>query len=97
MALGNLGDLESIDPTPSKLTTIELFEEAITAAQNDYDNHHVYPYTYLGGHLYRNFEYKMAMEQWAEASGVISRYVRLRVREPVVALQGLLLTFFFSD
>ncbi|XP_033628737.1 menin-like [Asterias rubens] len=83
MALGNLGDLESIDPTPSKLTTIELFEEAITAAQNDYDNHHVYPYTYLGGHLYRNFEYKMAMEQWAEASGVISRYNYNREDEEV--------------
>ncbi|XP_038078684.1 menin-like [Patiria miniata] len=83
MALGNLGDLESIDPTPGRPSTIELFEEAIAVAENDYDNHHVYPYTYLGGHLYRNYEYKKAMEQWAEASGVISRYNYNREDEEV--------------
>ncbi|XP_022108550.1 menin-like [Acanthaster planci] len=83
MALGNLGDLESIDPTPGRPSTIELFQEAIAVGQNEYDNHHVYPYTYLGGHLYRKYEYKRAMEQWAEAAGVISRYNYNREDEEV--------------
>ena len=37
-------------------------------------NHHVYPYTYYGGYLYRNRFYKEALLQWAKAADVISRY-----------------------
>ena len=73
MSLGNLGDLESINPTPDRPSTFELFQEAIKSGQEYYEDHHVYPYTYLGGHLYRQRQYKGALEQWALAANVISR------------------------
>lgn len=73
LALSNLGDLESIDPTPDRPTTLELFEEAIQAGKEFYSDHHVYPYTYLGGHLYRQKQYKRAMQYWAEGAKVLSQ------------------------
>ncbi|XP_067132553.1 menin [Centruroides vittatus] len=74
MALGNLGDLEEISLTPGRPPPIELFREAILAAQSYYNNQHVYPYTYLGGYLYRNGRYKEALEAWANAADVIRKY-----------------------
>ena len=75
MALGNLGDCEEICETPGRPPPIDLFKEAIDSAVKFYDNYHVYPYTYLGGHYYRKGEYKQAIEAWAEASSVIKKFV----------------------
>ena len=75
MSLGNLGDLEEISPTPGRPPPWQIFEEAITVALNHYNNHHVYPYTYLGGYLYRKRRFKEAIKCWAEASNVIRKYV----------------------
>ncbi|XP_794534.2 menin [Strongylocentrotus purpuratus] len=83
LALSNLGDLESIDPTPDRPTTLELFEEAIQAGKEFYSDHHVYPYTYLGGHLYRQKQYKRAMQYWAEGAKVLSQYNYQREDEEV--------------
>ncbi|XP_076312421.1 menin 1 isoform X2 [Tachypleus tridentatus] len=74
MAIGNLGDLEEINPTPGRSSPIDLFHQAIFAAQTHYANHHVYPYTYLGGFFYRNGQYKDALEAWANAADVIRKY-----------------------
>lgn len=74
MALGNLGDCEEICETPGRPPPITLFHEAIESAKTNYDNHHVYPYTYLGGHYYRKGEYREAIQAWADASSVIKKY-----------------------
>ncbi|XP_071512112.1 menin-like [Diadema antillarum] len=83
MALSNLGDLESIDPSPGRPGTLDLFEEAIKAGRECYSDHHVYPYTYLGGHLYRQKQYKRAMQYWAEGARVVSQYNYNREDEEV--------------
>lgn len=74
MALGNLGDLEEISPNPGRPPPIDLFRESILSAQSFYNNQHVYPYTYLGGYLYRNGRYKDALEAWANSADVIRKY-----------------------
>ena len=73
MALGNLGDLEEICPTPGRPPSIEILQASIMAAQKYYNNQHVYPYTYLGGYLYRNRRYKEAFDAWANAANVIKK------------------------
>lgn len=73
MALGNLGDLEEICPSPGRPPSITIFQSAISAAKKHYNNQHVYPYTYLGGYLYRNQKYKEALEAWANAANVIKK------------------------
>ena len=75
MALGNLGDCEEICETPGRPPPITLFHEAIESAKTNYDNYHVYPYTYLGGHYYRKGEYREAIQAWADASSVIKKFV----------------------
>ncbi|XP_013401358.1 menin [Lingula anatina] len=74
MALGNLGDLEEIQPTSGRPTPIELFKEAIDTARTYYDNHHVYPYTYMAAYMYRKKHYKEALKYWADAASVIKRF-----------------------
>ncbi|CAB3368480.1 Hypothetical predicted protein [Cloeon dipterum] len=74
MALGNLGDLEELFPTPGRASCASLFKEAITSARSYYKNHHVYPYTYQGGYYYRHNMYKEAFESWANAADVIQLY-----------------------
>lgn len=71
MAIGNLGDLEEISPTSGRPSPIMLFKEAIDIACTHYNNQHVYPYTYLGGYLYRHKMYKEAIHAWADAASVI--------------------------
>lgn len=71
MAVGNLGDLEEISPLPDHPPPIKFFQEAIDVAIKHYNNQHVYPYTYLGGFLYRKKRYKEAIHSWAEAASVI--------------------------
>lgn len=73
MALGNLGDLEEINPTPGRPPPLELFQESVISAKKFYNDHHVYPYTYKGGFCYRNGRYKEAIEAWANAASVIRK------------------------
>lgn len=73
MALGNLGDLEEICETPGRPPPLALFEEGVQSAITHYNNQHIYPYTYLGGHLYRMGKFKEALNAWACASNVIKK------------------------
>lgn len=73
MALGNLGDLEEISPTPGRPPPVDIFEEAIQSSKVHYDNQHVYPYTYLGGYHNRNHNYKQALKAWAEATNAVKK------------------------
>ncbi|CAG2112544.1 unnamed protein product [Medioppia subpectinata] len=84
MAIGNLGDLEDICPslTPRK-SPIELFYEAIAVAKKSYADHHVYPYTYLAGYLYRNGRFKEALKTWADAAQVVKQYNYTRDDEEI--------------
>ena len=69
--LGNLGDLEEISPSVGRLASLRLFEEAIEVNRRVYNNHHVYPYTYLAGYYYRAKEFPKALDTWANAADVI--------------------------
>ncbi|WAR19174.1 MEN1-like protein [Mya arenaria] len=74
MALGNLADLEEICETPGRPPPVSLFNEGVESAVHFYDNQHIYPYTYLAGHLYRMGKYREALESWAKASDVVKNY-----------------------
>ena len=71
MAIDNLADLEEISPSLSRPSCLQLYEEAIEINRKVYDNHHVYPYTYLAGYLYRVKNHSKAIETWANAADVI--------------------------
>ncbi|XP_054261969.1 menin-like [Macrosteles quadrilineatus] len=74
IAIGNLADLEEINPTQGRPPCSSLFQEAILSARKYYNNQHVYPYTYQAGYFYRHNMYKEAFESWANASDVIRLY-----------------------
>lgn len=80
MALGNLGDLEDICRSSLSIYGIRsrepltLFKEAIESARKHYDDGHVYPYTYMGGYLFRLGRFKDALHWWSLASAVVRRY-----------------------
>ncbi|XP_064490117.1 menin-like isoform X2 [Ornithodoros turicata] len=74
MALGNLGELEGLFPTPGRPPPKDLFAEAIHAARTYYCNMHVYPYTYLGSFLYRSGYLPEALKAWADAADVIRKF-----------------------
>lgn len=73
MAIGNLGDLEEISPTPGRPSSLVLFNKAINSARVHYKNMHVYPYTYLGGYHFRHRHFKEAIAAWSEAACVIRK------------------------
>ena len=73
MALGTLGDLEELDPTPDRPAPKEIFEKGVSIDRSYYCNHHVYPHTYMGSYQYRKGFYKEALRHWAEAAEVISQ------------------------
>ncbi|XP_076464388.1 LOW QUALITY PROTEIN: menin-like [Babylonia areolata] len=83
MAIGNLGDLEEISPNPEHPTPIQLFQEGVEVARTHYNNQHVYPYTYLGGFLYRCKQFPQAINAWAQAASVIKGYNYTREDEEV--------------
>ncbi|XP_014212070.1 menin [Copidosoma floridanum] len=74
MGLGNLGELEEAAPTPGRCPAIHLFQEAVQSARKYYDNSHVYPYTYLGGYLYRHGLHVNALASWADAADALRKY-----------------------
>ena len=69
-----MGDLEEVASSLGRPHCLRLFEEAIEVNGRVYNNHHVYPYTYLAGYFYRSKEYPKALETWANAADVIKRY-----------------------
>ena len=72
--VGNLADLEEISPSNKNGITCEgLLQEAISSGKTYYNDCHVYPYTYYAGYLFRNSQYKKALEKWAEATDVIRK------------------------
>lgn len=74
MGIGCLGELEEVAATENRTACIQLYQEAIEVARVQYKNHHVYPYTYLGGYHYRQKQYKEAFAAWADAGSVIRLY-----------------------
>ncbi|XP_055595017.1 menin [Uranotaenia lowii] len=74
MALGCLGELEEVSPTPGRKSCEDLYNESVRSAQVHYRNHHVYPYTYQGGFYYRKNMYREAFASWADSSDVIRLY-----------------------
>jgi len=75
MSLGNLGELENVCPTPNApLTPHELFNLGIEISRNQYNNSHVYPYSYLASYFLNHGRFKEALETWADASAVMTKY-----------------------
>ncbi len=69
-----MGDLEEISPSLGRPHCLRLFEEAIEVNRRIYNNHHVYPYTYLAGFYYRAKDFPQALSTWANAADVIKLY-----------------------
>lgn len=74
LALGNLGDLQEISPTPGRPTAEEILKEGIKVNQILYKDQHIYPYTYLGGFYYRQKQYMKAIDCWVKAAYVAGKY-----------------------
>ncbi|XP_075974756.1 menin 1 [Anticarsia gemmatalis] len=88
MALGNLGDLDeymqelpiSGDVTntrsdrTSRPDSAALYMQAIRSSRTNYEDRHVYPYTFQGGYYHRLKQYKEAFHAWACAGDVIRHY-----------------------
>ncbi|XP_021239639.1 menin [Numida meleagris] len=71
MALGNLADLEELEPTPGRPDPLTLYHEGIASARTHYNNEHIYPYMYLAGYHCRNRNVKEALGAWADTATVI--------------------------
>lgn len=75
MSLGNLGELENLCPTPSApMTPHELFNLGIEISRKEYNDSHVYPYSYLASFFFNHGRFKEALETWADASSVMTKY-----------------------
>lgn len=75
MSLGNLGELENLCPTPNApMTPHELFNLGIEISRNQYNDSHVYPYSYLASFFFNHGRFKEALETWADASSVMTKY-----------------------
>ena len=70
-ASGNLADLEEISKSIGRPSCQEILNEAIDANRKNYNNQHVYPYTYQAGFYYRIKDYEKALQVWADAADVI--------------------------
>lgn len=69
-----MGELEEVSPTKNRPTCEEIYKEAIKSGQIYYKNHHVYPYTFLGGYYYRLNKYKETLASWANVGDVMRCY-----------------------
>ncbi|XP_048449799.1 menin, partial [Rhincodon typus] len=83
MALGNLADLEELDPMPDRPDPLALYHEAISSAKQYYNNEHVYPYVYLASYFCRNKNVKDALASWGDAATVIQDYNYCREDEEI--------------
>jgi menin len=73
MALANLADQEEIAPSTGRVPCKQIFEEAIAVAKEFYNDHHIYPYTYLGGYYLRKKQHYEAMRSWVDAAHVAGK------------------------
>ncbi|XP_055521704.1 menin [Leucoraja erinacea] len=83
MALGNLADLEELEPMPGRPDPLTLFHEAIASAKVYYNNEHIYPYVYLASFFWRNRNVKDALVSWGDAATVIQDYNYCREDEEI--------------
>uniref|UniRef100_A0A8C3CFZ5 Menin n=1 Tax=Cairina moschata TaxID=8855 RepID=A0A8C3CFZ5_CAIMO len=83
MALGNLADLEELEPTPGRPDPLTLYHKGILSARTYYNNEHIYPYMYLAGYHCRNKNVKEALEAWADTATVIQDYNYCREDEEI--------------
>ncbi|NXA15500.1 MEN1 protein, partial [Sapayoa aenigma] len=83
MALGNLADLEELEPTPGRPDPLTLYHQGIHSARTHYNNEHIYPYLYLAGFHCRNKNVKEALEAWADTATVIQDYNYCREDEEI--------------
>lgn len=75
MSLGNLGELETLCPTPNApMTAHELFNLGVEISRSEYNDAHVYPYSYLASFYFNHGRFKEAIETWADSSAVMIRY-----------------------
>ncbi|KAM9501949.1 LOW QUALITY PROTEIN: menin [Guaruba guarouba] len=83
MALGNLADLEELEPTPGRPDPLTIYHKGIWSARTYYNNEHIYPYMYLAGYHCRNKNVKEALEAWADTATVIQDYNYCREDEEI--------------
>ncbi|XP_064359344.1 menin [Dromaius novaehollandiae] len=83
MALGNLADLEELEPTPGRPDPLTIYHKGIASARTYYNNEHIYPYMYLAGYHCRNKNVKEALEAWADTATVIQDYNYCREDEEI--------------
>ncbi|XP_063002390.1 menin [Elgaria multicarinata webbii] len=83
MALGNLADLEELEPTTGRPDPLYIYHQAINSAKQYYHNEHIYPYMYLAGYHCRNKNVKEALEAWADSATVIQDYNYCREDEEI--------------
>lgn len=66
---------EDICSKISRPDSAALYVQAIRSARINYDDRHVYPYTFQGGYYHRQKMYKEAFHAWACAGDVIRQLV----------------------
>ncbi|XP_029141176.1 menin isoform X2 [Protobothrops mucrosquamatus] len=83
MALGNLADLEELEPTLGRPDPLFIYHQGISSAKQYYHNEHIYPYIYLASYHCRNKNVKDALEAWADSATVIQDYNYCREDEEI--------------
>uniref|UniRef100_A0A8C0CVM9 Menin n=1 Tax=Balaenoptera musculus TaxID=9771 RepID=A0A8C0CVM9_BALMU len=83
MALGNLADLEELEPTPGRPDPLTLYHKGIASAKTYYRDEHIYPYMYLAGYHCRNRNVREALQAWADTATVIQDYNYCREDEEI--------------
>ncbi|XP_011897186.1 PREDICTED: menin isoform X2 [Cercocebus atys] len=103
MALGNLADLEELEPTPGRPDPLTLYHkgswgclpedplphpQGIASAKTYYRDEHIYPYMYLAGYHCRNRNVREALQAWADTATVIQESLGLPpMARPLQTLQ----------
>ncbi|XP_033059797.1 menin isoform X5 [Trachypithecus francoisi] len=88
MALGNLADLEELEPTPGRPDPLTLYHKGIASAKTYYRDEHIYPYMYLAGYHCRNRNVREALQAWADTATVIQESLGLHpMARPLQTLQ----------
>lgn len=65
------GDLDSKPDGTTRPDSAALYSQAIRSSRTNYEDRHVYPYTFQGGFYHRHKMYKEAFHAWACAGDVI--------------------------
>ncbi|XP_064407881.1 menin isoform X2 [Latimeria chalumnae] len=83
MSLGNLADLEELEPVAGRPDPLSIYHKGIKSAKIHYNNEHIYPYMYLAGYHSRNKNVREALGAWADAATVIQEYNYCREDEEI--------------